>query len=183
MRGLVLSLSHLSPILLVSLLMLSTHLLWAQRTSPLEQALIKLLDPPAPFARVSEAQTRLHLTYGRLPLAFESHQVQSESPMRFFRYSLGYYRLPTTADAAQYPDTRTVELWRKERYLIASAPKWPKFAPAYGEVPHETTYRVEDLEHYANNLPWASSIIHRICQQANAHPHVLRVLTVVKPRF
>ena len=37
MRGLVLSLSHLSSILLVSLLVLSTHLLWAQRKSPLAQ--------------------------------------------------------------------------------------------------------------------------------------------------
>jgi hypothetical protein len=182
MRGLVLSLSHLSPILLVSLLMLSTHLLWAQRASILEESAVQVPDAPSLVATVSEAQTRLHFTYGRLPLAFESHQAQTQSRMRFFRYYLGYYRLPT-ANAALYSDTRTAELWRNERYLIGSVPKWPKFAPTYGKVPHETTYRVEDLEHYANNLPWASSIIHRICQQANAHPHVLRVLTVVKPRF
>ena len=41
MRGLVLSLSRLSPILLVSLLMLSTHLLWAQRASTLEESAVQ----------------------------------------------------------------------------------------------------------------------------------------------
>ena len=60
MRDLALSLSHLSPILLVSLLMLSTHLSCAQSKSPLEKLQIQLVDTPAPFARVSEAQTRMH---------------------------------------------------------------------------------------------------------------------------
>ena len=73
MRGLFLSFSHRSPILLVGLLSLSTHLLWAQRTPPIEKIPIQLLDTPAPFARVSEAQTRLHLTYRKLPLTFEKN--------------------------------------------------------------------------------------------------------------
>jgi len=184
MGGLFLSFSHPPPILLVGLLVLSAHLSWAQRTLPLEKVPIQFLDTPAPFARVSEAQTRLHLTCGSLPLTFEQNQGQTESRMRFFHHYPGYYRLPTNANAALYPATRKPELWGKEKYFIGSAPsKWPKFAPTYGKVPHETTYRVEDLEHYGNNIPWASSIILRICQQANAHPHVMRVLTVLKPRF
>src|SRR5260370_41101457 len=61
MRGLFPSFSHPSPILLVGLLVLSTHL-WAQRTSPLAKIPIQFLDTPAPFARGSDAQTRLHLT-------------------------------------------------------------------------------------------------------------------------
>jgi hypothetical protein len=60
MRGLFLSFSHPSPIVLVALLVLSTHFLWAQRTLPLEQIPIQLLDTHAPFARVSEVQTPLH---------------------------------------------------------------------------------------------------------------------------
>ncbi len=39
MRGVVLSRSHLSSTLLVSLLMLSTHVMWAQRTPTLRRAL------------------------------------------------------------------------------------------------------------------------------------------------
>jgi hypothetical protein len=183
MRDLALSLSHLSPILLVSLLMLSTHLSCAQSKSPLEKLQIQLVDTPAPFARVSEAQTRMHLAPGRLPLMFEQNQVQTDLRMSFFHDYPGYYRLPTNANAAPYPGTRTGELWGKEKHFIGGAPKWSKFAPSYGKVPHETTYRVEDLEHYVHNIPWAGSIILRISQLANAHPHVMRVLTVVKPEF
>src|ERR1700686_1762121 len=84
MRGLFLSFPQRSPILLVGLLVLSTHLLWTQRTSPLEKIPIQLPDTPAPFARVSEAQTRLHFTYRRLPLTFEQNQRQTESRTRFF---------------------------------------------------------------------------------------------------
>jgi hypothetical protein len=72
MRGLVLSGSHLSPILLASLLMLSTHLSWAQSTSALGKIPTQLLDTPAPFARDSEAQTRLHLTSFLSNLRFEN---------------------------------------------------------------------------------------------------------------
>jgi hypothetical protein len=183
MRGLVLSLSHVSPILLVSLLMLSTHLSWAQSKLPLEEPQIQLVDTPAPFARVSDAQTRLHLAPRRWPLTFEQNQGQTDLRMSFFHHYPSDYRLPTNANAAPYPGIRTGELWGKEKHFIGEAPKWPKFAPSYGKVPHETTYRVEDLEHFAHNIPWAGSIILRICQLADAHPHVMRVLTVVKPEF
>jgi len=176
MRGLVLSLSHLSPILLVSLLMLSTHLLWAQRASLLGEVPVKVLDTPAPFARVSD-------TPRRLLLIFEQNQGQTDLQMSFFHHYPSYYRLPTTANATLYPGTRTSELWGKEKHFIGGAPKWPEFAPSYAKVPHETTCRVEDLEHYVHNIPWAGSIILRISRLANAHPHVMRVLTVVKPEF
>src|SRR5580692_8176258 len=64
MRG---SLLHLSSILWVSLLVLSTDVLWAQRTSTLEESAVQLPDAPSRVATVSEAQTRLHLTYKGLP--------------------------------------------------------------------------------------------------------------------
>ena len=184
MRGLFLSLPHWSPILLVGLPVLSTHLLWAQRTSPLEKIPIQLLDTPAPFARVSEAQTPLHLIYGRLPLNFEQNLGQTELRMRFFRHYHENYRPPINADAALYPATRTAELWGKEKYLVGSAPsKWLTFAPTWGSLPHETTYRVENLDHFGHHIPWVGSIILRIAQQAKAHPHLKRLLTVLKPRL
>jgi hypothetical protein len=184
MRGLFLSFSHWSPLLFVGLIVLSTHLLWAQTTSPLEKIPIQLLDTPASFARVSEAQTRLHLTCRILPLSFEQNQGQTPSPMRFFFHYPDYCRLPINTNAALYPVPRTAELWGKEKYLIGSAPsKWPTFAPTYGKVPHETAYSVENLEHLGQHIPWVGSIILRIGQQATAHPHVTRVLTVLKPRL
>jgi len=184
MRGLFLSFSDRSPILLVGSLLLSTHLLWAQRTSPLEKIPIQLLATPAPFATVSEAQTRLHLTFRRLPLTIEKNRGQTESRMRSLPYYPDYYRLPINTNATLYPATRTAELWGKEKYLIGSAPsKWLTFAPAHGNVPCQTTYRVENLEQFGHRIPWIGSIILRIGQQAKAHPHVTRVLTVLKPRL
>jgi hypothetical protein len=76
MRGLVLSLSHLSSILLVSLLVLSAHLLWTQRASTREESAVQLSDAP------SEVQTRL--THKEFHLTFKQNQGQTDSSMRFF---------------------------------------------------------------------------------------------------
>ena len=183
MRGLFLSFSHPSPIVLVGLLLLSAHFLWAQRTLPLEKIPIQLLDTHAPFARVSEVQTPLYLTSRRLLLTFYQNQGQSDSRM-------SDYHLPTntSTNAALYPATRTAEqwgkFWGKEKYLIGSAPsKGQTFALTYSEIPRETTCCVGSLEHYVHRIPWAGSIIRRIVQQAKAHPHVTRVITVLKPQL
>jgi hypothetical protein len=185
MRGLVLSLSHLSSILLVSLLVLSTHLLWAQRKSPLEEIPVQLFDTPAQLATVSEAQTHLHFTYKGLPLSFRQNQGQTESWMRFFPpHNTGDYRPPTNTKAVLDQATRTAELRAEEKYFIGSAPsKWLTFAPTYGKVHHEAIYRVDELEYYRHHIPWAGSLIVRICRQAKAHPHVTHVLKVLRPQF
>ena len=189
MRGLFLPFPHLSSIVLVELLVLSTHFLWAQRTLPLEKIPIHLLDTPAPFARASEVQIPLHLTDRKLPLTFEQNQGQADSRMKFLPYYSGDYRRPTTTNAALYPATRTAaEQWGKlgdkEKYLIGSAPsQWRTFALTFGKIPRETICCVGNLEHYAHRFPWAGSIILRIVQQAKAHPHVTRLITVLKPQL
>jgi hypothetical protein len=180
MRGLVLSLSHLSPILLVSLLVLSTHLLWAQRKSPLEEIPVQLLDTPAQLAIVSEA---LHFTDRGLPLSFPQNQGQTESWKKFFpAYNTGGYRSPTNAVLDRV--TRMAGLRSEEKYFTGSTPsKWLTFVPTYGNVHVETIYRVDELEYYGHQIPWAGSLMLRICQQAKVHPHVTRVLKVLRPRF
>jgi hypothetical protein len=190
MRGPFLSFSHPSPILLVGLVLLSTRFLWAQRTLSLEKIPIHLLETPAAFARVSEVQTPLHLTDRKLPLTFERNQGQADSRMKFLPHYPGDYRLPATTTAALYPAPRTAEreakLWDKEKYLIGNAPsRWRTFSFALtnGKIPRETTCSVGDLDNYGCRIPWAGSIILRILQQAKAHPHVTRVLTVLKPQF
>src|ERR1700738_3595340 len=177
MRGIVPSLSHLCSILLISLLVLSTHVLRAQRTSTLEDSAVQLPDAPSRVATVSEAQTHLHLTYKGLPLSFRQNQGQSESWIRFFPDHTGYDRLSINTSTTLNHDTGTAEFWGKNKDFIGSAlPKWMTFAPTFGHVHHETIHGANDLEYYGHHIPWAGSVILRIGQQAKAHPHITTVL-------
>src|SRR5580692_1071275 len=184
MRGSFLSSARLCPILLLNLLLLSTHLLWAQRTSTLEESAVQLPDAPSRFATVSEAQTRLYLTYKGLPLSFSQNQGQTESRMRFFSDKTGYDRLSINTNAVLNQDRETAEFWGKNKYFIGSAAtKWMTFAPTFGHVHHETIHGANDLEYYGHHTPWAGSVILRIGQQARAHPHITSVLKTVHPEF
>jgi hypothetical protein len=186
MRGLVHSRSHLSSILLVSLLVLSTHVLWAQRKSTPEESVVPLPDAPSRVATVSEAQTHLHLTYKGLPLSFKQNQGQTESWMRFFPDHTGYDRLSINTSAVLNHDTGTAELLNSGAKTNTSSagapPKWMTFAPTFGHVHHETTHGGNDLEYYGHHIPWAGSTILRIDQQAKAHPHITTVLKSVHPK-
>ena len=178
MRGVVLSLSHLSSILLLSLLV-PTRVLWAQRTSTPEESAVQLPDAPSRVATVLEAQTHPRLTYTGLPLRFNQNQGQTESWMRFFPDHTGYDRLSINTNA-----TGAVEFWGKNKYFISSGPtKWMTFAPTFGQLHHETIHAANDFEYYGRQIPWAGSVILRIGQQAKAHPNITRVLKTVHPRF
>jgi hypothetical protein len=177
------SLSHLSSILLVSLLVASTQVLWAQGTSTLDESAVQLPDAPSQVA-VSEAQTHLHLTYRGLPLSFRQNQGQAESWMRFFPDHTGYNCLSINTKTALNQDTGTAEFWGKNKYFIGSAPtKWITFVPTFGHIHHEAIHGANDLHYYAHHIPWAGSAILRIGQQAKAHPHITSALKIVHPRF
>jgi hypothetical protein len=181
MQGLALSRLHLSSILLISLSVLSTTILWAQRTPTLEQSAVQLPDAPSQVATVSKAQTRLHLTDKELPLSLRQNQGQSESWMRFFS---GHDRLSINTNAALNQDRGTTELWGKNKGFMGSAPtNWMMFAPTFGHLHREMIDGANDLEYYGHHLPWAGSVILRIGQQARAHPHLTSVLKTVHPRF
>jgi hypothetical protein len=185
MRGIVPSLSHLSSILLVSLLVLSTCVLWAQaqRTSTLEDSAVQLPDAPSRVATVSEAQTHLHLTYKGLPLSLRQNGGQPESWIRFFPDYTGYDRLINT-NAVLNQHSGTADFWGKNKYFIGSTPtRWMTFAPTLGRVHHETIHGANDLENYGRHIPWAGSVILRIGRQAKAHPHIATVLKSVHPKF
>ena len=184
MRGSLLSLSHLSSILLVSLLMLSTYVLWAQRTTTLEESAVQLPDAPSRVATVSETQTRLHLTYKELPLSFNQNQGQTESWMRLFPDHTGYDRLSINTNALLNQDRGTTEFWGKNKYFMGSAPtEWMTFVPTFGHVHNETIHGTNDLDYYGHHMPWAGSVILRIGQQARAHPHITSILKTIHPRF
>ncbi len=123
MRGLFLSFSHRSPILLVGLLVLFPPALLAQRMSTLEESAVQLPDAPSRVATVSEAQTSLHLTYKGFPLSFKQNQGQTESWMRFFPDHTGCDRLPINTNAVLNQDTGAAEFWAKTS--TSSAPLRP----------------------------------------------------------
>jgi len=61
--------------------------------------------------------------------------------------------------------------------------KWMTFAPTFGQVRPETIHSTNGWESYGHHIPWASSVIPRVSQQAKAHPHITRALQVVQPQF
>jgi hypothetical protein len=168
MRGLLLSLWHLSSPLLVGLLVLSTHVLWAQGTSTRQESAVPLPDAP------SEVQTHLHLSNKEFHLTFKQDHGETESSMRFLPDRPGYHRLSVNINATLSQDSGTIEFWDPNQYFIGSAPtKWMTFAPTLGHVHRETIH----------GIPWAGPVILRIGKQAKAHPNITTVLKTVHLRF
>jgi hypothetical protein len=180
MRGSV----HFSSLLLVNLLALSTHVLWAQRTLTSEETADQLPDAPSQIAKVSEAQTRLHLSDRGLPLTFGQNQGQAETWESFFSGATGYDHRSIHIIAVPNQSRGTTEFWGTKKYFMGSTPtKWMMFAPTFGQAHHETIQGAKDLEYYGHHMPWAGSVILRLSQQARAHPHIASVLKAVHPKF
>ena len=178
MRGLLFSISQVSSRLLFGLLVLSTHLLWAQGTSTREESAVPLPDAP------SEVQTHPHLTHEESHLTYKQNQGQTYSSVRFFPDHTGYDPLPVSNNAVLGQHARTDKFWGKDRYFIGSAPtKCLPFALTCGHVHHETIQGANDLEYYGRRIPWAGAVVLRIGQQAKVHPHITTVLKMVRPRF
>src|SRR5579872_376476 len=178
-----LGLSHLRPLLIpsVCMLVLSTHSLWAQRSSPVDESPVQRFGIPAQVMG-SEVQAHLHFIAGGSPLTFGQNRRQNESRMRFSAYYAGDYHLSTNTQTMLDHATRTAEFRGKEKYFIGSVPsKWLIFAPTFGKVHRGATYHVDELETYGRHIPWAGSLIVRICEQAKAHPHVTRAIRVLLP--
>lgn len=186
MRDLSFLLSHLSSILLVSLLAPCTQLLCAQaKPPPLDEVPVQLFDGPSRLALGSQAQIHLPFAYKGLPLSFRQNPGQAESWMRSSPpYHAGDFRLPVHSASVLAQAARTAELPGKKKYFIGSAPsRWLTFAPAHGRVHIEASNRINEVEYYAHHIPWAGSFVLRICQQAKAHPHITRVINSLHPKF
>jgi hypothetical protein len=168
MRGLLPSLSQVSSRLLFGLLVLSTHLLWAQGTSTREESTVPFPDAP------SEVETHLHLTHEEFHLTFKQNQGQTYSSMRFFPDHTGYDRLSVNSDAVLSQDSGTIEFRDPNEYFIGSTPtKRMTFAPIFGRVHQETIH----------GIPWVGPVVLRIGKEAKAHPHITTVLKTVRPQF
>ena len=178
-----LGLSHLRPLLIpsVCMLVLSTHSLWAQRSSPVEETPVQHFGIPAQVMG-SEAQGHLHFISGGSTLTFGQDLGHTESRIRFCAYRTADYHLSINSETALDHATRTADFRSKEKYFVGSMPsKWLIFAPTFGKVRREATYHLDELEAYGRHIPWAGSLIVRICEQAKAHPHVTRAIRVLLP--
>ena len=133
MRGSFLSCIRVWLVLLLSLWMFSTHVLWAQRTSPLEDSAAHLPDAPAPAATVPEPHTNLHLTCRGSPLTFRQNR-----------------------DGTLDQRTSVGKPWGRDRFFIGDAlAKGMTYAPAYGHAYHETIHGAHDLQYYGHHIPGA----------------------------
>jgi hypothetical protein len=168
MLGSILSVSHLSPHLLIGLLVLSTHLLWGQGTSTREGGAIPLPDAPL------EAQTHLDLTHKEFHLTLKQNEGQTEPSLRFFLDHAGYDRPSVNINAALSRDIKTIQFSDPNKYFIGSAPtNRITFSPIFGHAHHDTIPAI----------PWARPLIVRIGEQVKAHPHITTILKTVHPRF
>src|SRR5579872_5235993 len=112
-----LGLSHLRPLLIpsVCMLVLSTHSLWAQRSSPVEETLVRRFGIPAQVMG-SEAQGHLHFISGGSTLTFGQDLGQTESRIRFSAYRTGEYHLSINSETVLDHATRKAEFRGKEKY-------------------------------------------------------------------
>jgi len=167
------ALLNLSPILLLSLLMLYAPLTWAQRTLLAKQTSIQLSKYAVPLAAVPEAPTPRFPLHEQMPLRFTPNLGQTERGLRFISRGAGYDPLLPT-------NKPVVELAAKANYLIANNP-WLANAP--DNVHHRTVY-ARDLQDYGRRVPLVGQTILRIARQADSHPRVTRVMRLlIGPRF
>jgi len=169
---------HVVPILLASLLGLSTHSLWAQKSPPLEEIQARMFGRPIPLAPVPEARAHLGPVPETLP---EAPRSQTESREKLFRINYRRTLVNTQAWLNFQQPTGTAELPGKANYLTGTSSQW--LTSAYGRVHYPTIPPADHLQYYGHHIPWAGSTILRVSQQAKAHPHVISVLKLLKPQF
>jgi len=165
----------LSPILLLSLLVLCVPLTWAQKTLLAKETSIQLSKYAVPRAAVPEAQTRLFRFHEEMRLSFTPNLGQTEPGLRFISRGAGYDPLVPT-------NKPVVALGARANYSIANGPT-PWLANVPDSVQHRTVY-TRDLQYYGQHVPLVGRTILRIARQADSHPRASRVLRIlINPQF
>ena len=171
---------HVFFVLLGSLLALSTQLMWAQQTPPPKDAPVLFSYRAPQLAAVWETET-----HGRpvplLSLSFETSNGQAESRLRVPPFASSYYctSINNRTLLELQPPAGTAEPPSKANYSAGSASsEWA--TPSYGKVPSPPVHHGNDLQY---RIPGARSMILRISQHAQAHPHVTGALKLFKPQF
>jgi len=157
MRALFLWFPHRSPILMLSLLLFSPPFIMGQKTSSAGESAVELPDAPMPATTAPE---------------FQPH----------FDFHRGDDRLPSRSDALPSQNTGTADLSGKKKYFMGSTPlQWS--SPGNDQGNHGTAHSANAWDHLSQHIPFAKSVILRASRLTKAHPHVARIIKVLKPRL
>lgn len=157
MRVLFLWFPHRSPILMLSLLLFSPHFMMGQKTSAIAESPAELPDAPMPSTPAPDLQPR-----------FDFHRRDD--------------RLPSRSDVPPSPNIGTADPSGKKRYFMGNAPvHWSSPGSDHGN--HVAVPGANAWEHLSHHLPFAKSVIVGTSRLAKAHPHVARLIKVIKPKL
>ena len=172
------TLGHLT--LFASSLLLCTHSLWAQKSSPPEEIQARSFDHSRQLARIPDARAHLRAMPGKLPDAPES-QTKAHAGRLALRIRYHYTLVAPQATTNFQQPIGAAELQSETKSFTRSAlSHWR--TPANGMVRYPTIHPAK-LQFYDHYIPWADPIISRVAQQAEAHPHVTSVLKLFQPQF
>ncbi len=185
MRRQLIALRLLLPILSISLLVASAALSWAQNQPPIEQMAAPVLDIAVLHVPVSETIHPRSASV-ELPPIFEANKSQPRPQARFFAAPTSDHQLLIDKIVAlnlrQFAGT--AESQSSGNYFIGGTPnKSFMFEPGYIKLSNQMINRASDIDYYGRLIPFAGPIILRVAQQAEAHPRITRVLTILQPRF
>ncbi len=177
--------SRLSSIVGLGLLVASTSLLWAQRPPPHAVISSPLLSSTV-LAAVPDPTTEPPHVRARLQASFRWNQGLPEPRLTLAALGNSSHQVPINNDSVfvLLQTTRGGHLTMKSEHLGDYAQRKPlSFESSNKMRTDRAPRRADDLEFYCRHIPWAGSIILRIDKQANAHPHVTRILKILKPRI
>jgi hypothetical protein len=152
------------------LLMVSTHLLWAQQSPP-----PKKIEARTP-AFVPATRARRGPVPRTLP---DAPRSQTESPVKPLTFRIRYHYTLINTQAAVNLQQFT-ETTGKAEYFSESS-QW--LTSAYTKTDDPTIKPTDHLQHWGRYIPWSSSILPRVSELAKAHPHVTSVLKIFTPQF
>ena len=148
---------HRSPILMLSLLLFSPHFMMGQKTSATAESAAELPDAPMPSTAPPD-----------VPPRFDFHHRDD--------------RLPSRSDALPSQNAGTADSSGKKRYSKGSVPlQWN--SPGKDQGNHGTVPGANAWDHLSHHLPFAKSVIMGTARLAKAHPHVVRLIKVIKPKL
>ncbi len=170
---------HCARVLLVGVLLAATSMLTAQETSPLKK-------PPVQNVAVLLAGTSPTRILLSLPdqstLSLEGLQTVRYWHTTLFEVHPASNQLLRNRPFVPYRFTADTQLFCKNRnWLVATLDKPAAFAPTFGNASYATRHRTEGVEHYIRHIPTAGPMIGWIYQEARAHPHFTRALSMFRP--
>ena len=170
---------HRARVLLVGVLLVATGMLGGQETPPVKKPSVQNLA--VLFARASSTRTPLPLPYDS-PLNLERLQIVRYSQTTLFEVHPASNQLLRTSGFVPYRFTADAQPFRKNNnWSGGTLDKPAAFAPTFGNASYETRHQVEGVEQYIRHIPTAGPMIGRIWQQARAHPHFTRALSMFRP--